>query len=61
MPYTARARAYFHAAAARGEKGMAKLAREADETAAKGEVLPPVHHDDDEEKHREPWKSLRGE
>ncbi len=41
MPYTAKQRRYFHAAAERGEKGMQKLANEADKLAKAGEELPP--------------------
>lgn len=41
MPYTARQRRYFHAAAERGEKDMKKLAAEADAGAQAGEELPP--------------------
>lgn len=42
MPYTAKARRYFHAAAARGEEGMAALASEADTLAKQGKERPPV-------------------
>jgi hypothetical protein len=42
MPYTAKQRAYFHAAAARGEKGMKKMAAEADAYAKAGQEKPPV-------------------
>lgn len=44
MPYTAKQRRYFHAAAARGEKGMKKLAEEADQYAASGKEKKPVTH-----------------
>lgn len=73
MPFTAKQRALFHARAERGEKGMAKLADEADEYAAMGDELPPVgvggtaahiirarQDEEDENEDVEPWSSLRG-
>lgn len=42
MPYTAKQRRFFHAAAERGEPGMKRLAKEADEYARKGEEKKPV-------------------
>lgn len=59
MPFTEAQRKYFNAAASRGEKGMAKLADEANRLKKKGIELPPKHPDDDE--HREPWSKMRGE
>lgn len=42
MPYTAKQRRYFHAAAERGEPGMAHMAKKADKYAKEGEEKPPV-------------------
>lgn len=73
MPWTAKQRALFHAAAARGEKGMAKLADEADHYATIGGELPPVGvagkavHDihqslmDEDGESGEAWSRLRNE
>ncbi len=72
MPFTAKARRFFHAAAARGQRGMHKLADEADRYAAAGEELPPVGvagtathllHDQtdaqDDLESGEPWSRIR--
>jgi hypothetical protein len=58
MPWTSKQRALFHAEASRHVPGMEKLAEEADHLASEGEERPPVHED---EKRRDPWKSLRGD
>lgn len=42
MPYTAKQRRYFHAQAAKGKPGMAKLAEEADAYAKAGKEKAPV-------------------
>lgn len=41
-PYTAKQRRFFHAAAERGEPGMAKMAAEADMYARAGEEKPAM-------------------
>lgn len=41
MPYTAKQRRFFHAAAKRGEPGMSGLAKEADSYAKKGKEKEP--------------------
>lgn len=43
MPFTARQRRFFHAAAERGEKGMSSLADEADSLAKSGDERAPIH------------------
>lgn len=62
MPFTAKQRALFHAAAARHEPGMQKLAGEAESFKAKGLERPPVKKKkpDVEEEPYEAWNSLRG-
>lgn len=42
MPFTSKQRRFFHAAAARGEKGMQRMADEADDYARAGKEKPPV-------------------
>lgn len=58
MPFTELQRKFFNSAAARGMKGMGKLATEANTLKKAGEELPPVKKTDDEEKHS-PWSSLQ--
>lgn len=43
MPFTDKQNRYFHAAAARGEPGMHKLAKESEDLMREGHVKPPVH------------------
>lgn len=59
MPFTAKQRAFFHAAAARGVKDMPKLAKEADAWARLGHERAPVHEEQEPDEHV-PWSSLRG-